>query len=585
MPPRWYTARKTLLLAACLALVACRPPTNAGAPGAAAPASGGAWLTDITAEAGLTFQHDAGPDDAFEMPQIMGAGGALFDFDNDGLLDILLIGGGALPPAAAARPGTRLYRQDASGRFADVTENSGLTARGYGMGQAVGDADNDGDLDVFLTNYGDDQFFVNRGDGTFADHTAAAGVSDPNWSTAASFFDYDRDGWLDLIVVNYVDYYPGSPCYDRSGRRDFCGPQAFRGTVDRLYHNRGVPAEAGGPQFEDVTVATGLAAGVGRGLGVVCADFNADDRPDIFVANDMEPNRLWMQQADGAFRDEATIRGAAVNLLGEPQANMGVVYDDLTGDDRADLLVTHLRGESNTLWKAEEGGVFLDVTPETGLGPPSIPMTGFGAGALDIELDGDLDLAIVNGHVKRPGDFTGTKSADAWREYAQPGQLFLQAAGRFQPAAGSLAGAFAASDIIGRGLCLGDLDNDGDLDLLIAACHGPARLYRNDAPRAGAWLRVRAIDPALRRDACGAHVTVVGGGRSWTRIAQPSSSYLSHHDVRLHFGLGPIARVERFLVRWPDAVGATLEEFDGGDVNREVELRRGAGRRIEETPP
>ena len=508
----------------------------------------------------------------------------MFDYDGDGDLDIFLIGGGDYPQSSATtKIVSRLFRQEANGQFVDVTDASGLKNTGYGMGIAVGDADNDGDLDVFLSNVGDDRFFVNQGNGVFVDRTSAAGVSDPNWSTACSFVDFDRDGWLDLVVVNYVDYFPGSPCYDRSGRRDFCGPKSFKGTADRLYRNKGIAADAGGPQFEDITVASGLADAVGKGLGVMCADFNDDERPDILVANDMEPNRLWIQQENGTFRDEAAIRGLSVNQHGQAEANMGVVFDDLNGDGRFDVLITHLRGESNTLWQGEQGGLYRDITPQTGLGPASIPMTGFGVASIDMDLDGRHDLLIVNGHVKRPGGPLRNSSAavDFWSEYAQTNQFYMQMGpGIFQNEF-ELASAFTGTNSVARGLIRGDIDNDGDLDLLVTTAHGPAQLYRNVAARQGAWLLVRVIDTNHRRDAYGARVTVECGDQKWTQIVQPSSGYLSHHDPRLHFGLGTASDINQITVHWPDHGGDVAEEFTDVKQNQSIELRRGGGKKNE----
>lgn len=538
------------------------------------------WLTDVTKSVGLNFERDGGAAESYEMPQIMGAGGGMFDFDGDGDLDIFLVGGGPWPPSATkARSSSRLFRQESDGSFLDVTEQTGLENPGYGMGIAVADADNDGDLDVFLSNVGEDKFFVNQGNGTFRDHTAEAGVSDPNWSTACSFFDYDRDGWLDLVVVNYVDYFGGSPCYDRSGQRDFCGPQAFQGTVDRIYRNRGIAADAGGPKFEDVTVLTGLATAAGRGLGVICADFNSDERPDILIANDMQPNRLWIQQADGTFRDEAASRGLSVNQMGQAEANMGVVYDDLNDDGRFDVFITHLRGESNTLWQGEAEGLFVDVTPQSGLGPPSVPMTGFGVCAIDMNLDGRLDLLVANGHVKRPGVASiGSKSSDFWATYALQNQIFIQVKpGRFQLER-QFATGFTTSESVWRGLIYGDVDNDGDHDVLVTTANGVTRLFRNDAPRNGAWLMVRAVDDDRHRDACGAIMTVEGGGRKWSRIVQPSNSYLSHNDVRIHFGLGEIQRIDRITVRWPAADRDLVEQFSEIELNKSIEVHKGSGR-------
>lgn len=586
-PPTWNLRLHRLhyatdLLAISLVLVSlsgCNPRT---APSASSTAVNSTpWLKDVTDHVGLKFERDGGSVETFEMPQIMGAGGGVFDYDGDGDLDVFLVGGGPFPQSSKATSiGSRLFRQESDGRYVDVTEQSGLKNPGYGMGIAVADVDNDGDLDVFLSNVGDDRFFVNQGNGTFRDETQLAGVSDPNWSTACSFVDYDRDGWLDLVVVNYVDYFNGSPCYDRSGRRDFCGPQAFQGTVDRLYRNRGAWAQSDGPRFEDVTVSSGLASAVGRGLGVICIDFNDDERPDILVANDMEPNRLWIQQSDGTFRDEAVLRGVSVNQMGQAEANMGVVFDDLNDDGRFDLFITHLRGESNTLWKGEPGGIFVDITPRTGLGPPSVPMTGFGVAAIDLNLDGLLDLLVANGHVKRPSAIgrVASANADFWSSYAQPNQVFLQVSSGVYRSDSQPVGEFCTTEAVFRGLIYGDLDNDGDHDVVVSTAQGLSRVYRNDAPRNGSWLMIRAVDPLRYRDAYGAKIMVETSGRKWTRAVQPSSSYLSHHDARVHFGLGSQSRIERVTIQWPDSNGDIIEDFSEIAVNQSIEIKKGTGR-------
>ncbi len=535
---------------------------------------------DITSTTGLQFVHDVGPLDEFHMPQIMGSGAALWDYNGDGLLDILLIGGGPLvaPPDSETPPiSTRLYRQQSDGQFVDVTEQSGIVTRGYGMGIAIGDIDNDGDLDLYLTQYGRDQLFENQGDGTFRDITEEAGINNPQWATAASFVDYDQDGWLDLFVVNYVDYLPGSICEDAKGRRDYCGPESFPGTVDRLYRNRG--AEPDGPRFQDVTVTSGLAAHAGKGLGMMCRDFTGDHRPDIYVANDMEENVLWIQQPDGTFINEALLRGAAVNRMGEAEASMGVALGDFDDDGFDDMLLTHLSGETNTLYLGDGTGQFVDYSSQSGLAAPSRPFTGFGVVCMDLEHDGDLDVVLVNGRVKRGPPAKRLDASEFWRDYAEPNHVYRNVGqGKFQLEIWSGSEAFTAPVEVSRALVAGDIDNDGDLDLLVSNCGGPARLYRNDSKKAGHWLMIRAVDPELRRDAYGAIITVRAGERTWVRQVNPSASYLSSHDVRVHIGLGNVDHYDSITVDWPRP-GGDLEEFPGGAVDRSIVLERGQGTR------
>jgi hypothetical protein len=520
------------------------------------------------------------------MPDIMGSGAALFDYDNDGDLDIFLLHGAPSGDESAGAVGNRLFRQDPGGKFVDVKVEAGLSGAGgdsgYGMGVAIADCDNDGDLDIYVTAFGADQLWLNDGKGKFTDATAAAGLENIRWSTAACFFDFDRDGWLDLLVVNYVDYYPGSQCEDASGSRDYCGPTSFAGAGDRLFRNLGGEGtgDGQGVRFAEVTVESGLSAKAGRGLGCYCADFNGDGLPDIFVANDMEANFLWIQQADGTFREQAELLGVAVNAIGQAEANMGVAWGDLNDDSFGDLFVTHLRGETNTLFLGGEGGVFIDGTPASGLGPPSLPFTGFGTAAIDIEHDGDLDLLVVNGRVKRaPVVSAKSPLSPFWNDYAETNFVFLNAGqGKFIDASDQ-AGRFAGTIDIGRGLAYGDIDNDGDLDLLVSNCAGPARVYYNQLAEEkkaseGRWLSLRTIDPALQRDAIGAEIIVFVGERQYRRLCNPSSSYLAANDLRTHVGMGPARSYDKVSVLWPDG---NLEWFPGGETNRFVVLRKGEG--------
>jgi hypothetical protein len=445
--------------------------------------------------------------------------------------------------------------------------------RGYGVGVAIGDLDNDGFPDLYITGYGGDRLLLNNGDGTLTDGTHSLETINERWGTAAAFFDYDRDGWLDLCVVNYLDYFPGSLCDDGSGRRDYCGPTSFRGTVSKLYRNRGEIDEHG-LRFSDVTVAAGLAARPGPGLGLLCRDFDGDGRPDILIANDMSPNTLWVQQSDGTFRDEALLRGVAVNRFGQPEANMGVVCGDLDGDGLDDIFITTLRGETNALYLGRPGGQFSDEVAGSGLGPPSLEFTGFGAVAIDLENDGDLDLVVVNGRVKRAPPLKAARLNPFWNDYAEPNQVFLNDGnGHFSN--GSEHGGLLTQRVeVSRALAYADFDNDGDFDLLVTNCAGPARMYRNETPREGSWLMVRAIDPLLNRDAIGARVEVSAAGRQMHRQVNPSSSYLSSNDFRIHFGLGETSNYDRLTIRWPDGFS---ESFPGGAANRHIVLFRGRG--------
>jgi hypothetical protein len=549
-----------------------------------APASQAAaeapWFIDITEEAGLNFVHDAGPLGNYFMPEMVGSGAALFDFDNDGRLDIYLLQNGGSNSGST----NRLFRQGPDGRFIDVSAGSGLDIAGYGMGVAVGDINNDGWLDVLVTEYGRVRLFLNNGNGTFTDVTREAGLDNPFWGTSACFVDYDRDGWLDLVIVNYVDYIAGRPCADAAGHRDYCGPNSFPGRVTKLYHNLGTKTGAGEgqsiPRFEDISEKAGFGVRPGPGLGVFCADFNGDGWPDILIANDGKPNHLWINQRNGTFKEEAVARGIAYNAMGKAEANMGIAIGDVDGDGLFDIFVTHLTEETNTLWKQGPRGMFQDRTVGLGLANPRWRGTGFGTVLVDIDHDGALDLAVVNGRVKRPASggnaAPGTVAAGTyWTPYMERNQLFANdGKGRFRDISIHNE-AFCGTPRVSRGLVCGDLDGDGALDLLVTSVAGPARLYRNVAPKRGHWLMIRAFDPALRRDAYGAEITVRAGGHRWVRFLNPGYSYLCSNDPRAHFGLGQASQIDEIEVRWPDG---SEETFPAQAADQVVVLRKGEGK-------
>lgn len=545
---------------------------------------------EIEGQVGLDFVHDPGTPGTWFYPEIMVMGAAFLDYDCDGDLDIYLINCGEPQMSGVARDPARarnrLFRQEADGRFVDVTEQSGLGDEGYGMGVAVGDINNDGFPDVYVTNYGKDALYLNERNGHFRDITDEAGVVHERWSGGACFVDFDRDGWLDLYVANYVDYFPSRKCYGASGRSDYCGPASFEKSVDRLFRNvtgelpRGAAGNSAATdvRFVDVTVSAGIARRAASGLGVVALDFNDDGWQDIYVANDMMANILWINQRDGTFRDEALSRGTAYDSLGRPAANMGVAWSDLNSDQVPDIYVTHMAGEMNALYMSEGTIGYREEAVQAGLAASMHSLTTFGAVLLDIDHDGDDDAVMVHGAMKLPDSAVTIPSyadRDAyWRIFAEPNMIFLNDGQNIFHPHESSRETFSQRREVSRGLCMGDIDNDGDLDLLVANTAAPARLYRNIAAKAGHWLRVRAVEPALGgRDSYGARITVYGGGRRWTRWISPSGSYLSSHDPVAHFGLGPVATVDHIDVRWANGDGET---FAGGPVNQLRVLAHGA---------
>ena len=563
-----------------LVLLGCRSstPTTGAIP--VEEATGPVWFEDVSDAVKLDFVHDPGPVGPYFMPQSIGSGAAFIqEFSPDGaetLYIYLLQNAG--PDSKSVN---RLYKRLSDGTFRDVTKGSGLDVAGFNMGVAIADVNNDGLPDVLLTQYHGVRLFLNRGGGHFDDVTEEAGLSNPLWGTSAAFFDYDRDGWLDLVLVNYLDYEPKKDCLTPQGEKEFCGTMDFPGSCSKLFHNLGPqPAKDGKPgarvRFEDVSFASGLGQLPGPGLGVVCADFDGDGWPDIFVANDGMANRLWINRHDGTFADEAVSRGVAYNAAGRANSNMGVAVGDVTNDGLLDLYVSHLMREVNILWKQGPRGRFRDRTVEFGLMGSHWRGTGFGTLMADFDLDGGLDLAVVNGRIERGGSARDT-DLGFWETYAERNQLFANdGTGRFRDV--SLANkAFSGPWNVARGLAVDDFDGDGAPDLLVTTIGGRARLFRNVAPDRGHWLKVRALDPKLQRDAYGALVRVRASGTERLRLINPAHSYLSSSTPLGQFGLGKAARYQSILVTWPD--GSPPEEFPGGAADRLVVLRKGEGTR------
>jgi hypothetical protein len=557
-----------VLIALGLAAMAlCLPPAVrvAGPP-----------FVESAAATGLTFTHDNGASGQYYMAEQMGAGAALFDYDNDGDLDVYLVEGGALGTSPKTGTTSRLFRNDLTIgpdgtrtlHFTDVTERAGVGWRAYGMGVAVADYDNDGDLDLFLTSFGPEALFRNNGDGTFTDVTAAAGVSDPLWSTSASFFDYDRDGDLDLFVANYLDFTlaDNKTCYDPLGARDYCGPRAYRPVPDRLYRNEG------NGRFIDVTEAAGISRAGGAGLGTVAGDFNRDGWLDLFVANDATPNQLWINQRNGRFVDEAVLSGTAFNAAGNPEGSMGIASGDPDADGDEDLFVTNIIGETFVLYENDGHATFEDARARWGVAQPTAAFTGFGTDWIDYDNDGWLDLFITNGAVNLIESQRGQPVP-----FRMKNLLFRNTGSRRLANVSGEAGPAFALDQIGRGAAFGDIDNDGDTDIVVTNNGGPVRLLINQASSGAHWLQVRLEQPG-NRQGIGALVGVERAGKPtlWRRV-KTDGSYASASDSRIQAGLGESAAVTAVVVHWPDG---RQERWTGIQADRLVTLKRGTGQML-----
>ena len=536
---------------------------------------------DATTESGIDFVHFNGITGEFFLPEITGSGGALFDYDNDGDLDLYLVQGAKLlsrpnPPGFAWRrdgpPRDQLYRNDLKGagggalHFTDVTRQSGIVALGYGMGVATADFNNDGWTDLYVTNLGSNQMLRNNGDGTFTDVTKQAGTDDPRWSSSATFLDYDKDGLPDLFVAGYVEFSSDMKreCYANTSARDYCGPDAYDAIVDRLFHNRGDGT------FEDVTRTAGIRAAFGAGLGVIAADFNADGWTDIYVANDGDPNQLWINRGGRSFEDEALLAGVALNHSGSAEASMGVAVEDFDGDGDEDLFMTHLDGESNTFYVNLGNGFFEDLTIKVGLHSPSLIYTGFGTGFFDYDNDGWLDLLILNGAVRimEPLARKGERYP-----LQQRNQLFRNTGrGNFVEVTDRAGDAFKVEKV-SRGAAFGDVDNDGDTDAVVFNNNGRTRLLLNEYGNRGHWLGLRLLEKRTRQDALQARVEVVGpnGTVRWRRV-HTDGSYCSAGDPRLLIGLGDHDEPHTLRVYWPSG---DVEEWHDLAVDRYWVLRRG----------
>ncbi|MGE5233913.1 MAG: CRTAC1 family protein [Acidobacteriota bacterium] len=533
-------SRLPLALAVCVSASLAAALPSAGPPAsAAAPPPSGVRFADVTQAAGIHFVHNSGRTGKKYLPETLGSGVALFDADGDGWLDILFINGRDWTPRPGRRSLPALYRNRHDGTFTDVTRGSGLDVELYGLGVAAGDYDNDGREDVYVTALGGDHLFHNLGGGKFADVTAESGIHNDSFGTSAAWLDYDRDGKLDLFVANYVQWSPEKDlwCSLDGQTKSYCTPESYKGTTVKLYRN------LGGGRFEDVTAKAGLGDPTSKSLGVAVLDVNGDGWPDLFVANDTQPNKLYVNRQNGTFAEQGLEAGVAFGEDGVARGAMGVDAADYDRSGRPHLLVGNFSNEMLGLYHNEGNGVFVDEAPRSAVGKASLLTLAFGAFFFDYDLDGRLDIFAANGHIEDE-----ISRVQPRIQYREPPLLFRNlGGGRFEPVAAT---AGLDRPMVARGAAYGDLDHDGDLDLVVTENGGPAHLFRNQGGSGNHWLRVELRGRRSNRDGIGAVVRLhSAGGEQWT-LVRSGSSYCSQSELAPTFGLGPdkTATVE---IDWP----------------------------------
>jgi hypothetical protein len=525
------------------------------------------WITfeDIAAAAGVTFPNTNGASPDKYLVETMGSGALFFDYDSDGWIDLFLVDGGSVADSTVnARARHRLLRNAGNGTFTDVTGASGIQHRDYGQGACAGDIDNDGRVDLYITNYGSNALYRNAGTGAFTDVTRSSGTGLAGWSTSCAFLDVELDGDLDLFVTNYLDAAKSNNrfCGDAQRRvRVYCHPLVYKGLPNVLYLNDGKGA------FADASAQAGLSKYIGNGLGLAVGDYDDDGRPDVFVANDSVPNFLFHNEGGGRFTEVGLLTGVAVARDGKPRAGMGTEFADYNGDGRLDLVVTNHEFETTSLFRNDGAGVFTDATLESGVSAPTLPFVGFGVGFFDVDNDTDMDLSIVNGHV-----IDNTAMFRAGSTHAQRKLLFQNTNGRRFAEVSRQSGAGFSRDGVGRTLVGGDVDNDGDIDLVVTNNGGAPEVLRNNGGNARNSILIRVVGSSSNRDGLGARVIVSAGGRTQVREVKSGSSYLGQNDLRAHFGLGEGARVDRISVRWP---GGRVETMGDVAVNQIVTIIEG----------
>jgi hypothetical protein len=524
------------------------------------PAGLGFQLTDVTAQAGISFQHNSGAYGGKLLPETLGSGCAFLDYDADGWQDILLINAMDWPGHKTQKSTLKLYKNNRNGTFTDVTHAAGLDVELYGMGVAVGDYNNDGFPDILITCVGQNRLFQNTGKETFIDVTRKSGlIGRQAFSTSAIWFDFDRNGLLDLFVCNYVNWSPEHDvfCSLDGKHKSYCTPEAYRGETCWLFRNRGDGT------FEDATAASGIFDSSSKSLGVALLDFDQDGWPDLLVANDTQPNKLYKNLRNGKFKDVGVETGIAFSPDGKARAGMGVAVGDFENSGRPGIAITNFDNEMVGLYRAGKSG-YDDISLSSGVGGPSKTTLGFGCAFLDLDLDGRLDLAVGNGHIDET-----VRNIRGNVGYAQPPQLFLnQGNGKFREAA-SEAGSDFAKAKVGRGLAYGDFDRDGDLDILLTTNNGPAYLYRNDQSAGQRAIRFYLTGTKSNRDAIGAVVRIFHGGEAQMHMVHGGSSYLSQSELPVTFGVGQRDRIERMVVEWPSG---TTQEFKSLETGKGYQL-------------
>ncbi|HYP26095.1 MAG TPA: CRTAC1 family protein [Blastocatellia bacterium] len=536
---------------------------------AARASNGGVRFSDVTNQAGIKFKHTSSPEKRY-IVESMSGGVALLDYDNDGHLDIYFVNAltmDILKSPTTPRPQSELYRNNGNGTFANVTAKAGVGDTGWGMGVCVGDYNNDGWDDIYVTCLGPDHLFKNNGDGTFANVTKAAGLGDPRWSTGAAFLDYDNDGHLDLFVSNYVDFdvnnLPSNerPCLYR-GIEVQCGPRGLRGAGDSLYRNNGDGT------FSDVTAKAGVGDPNGYyGMGVVASDFDGDGWVDIFVANDATPNFLYRNKGDGTFKDIGFISGAAVNANGGEQACMGVTVGDYDHDGKFDIFATNFAQEYNVLYRGQGPNMFSDVANASGFMNQSY--VSWGTKFFDYDNDGWIDLFVANGHV-----YPQVDKANLDAGYRQPKTLHRNNRDGTFTEVSARSGEALLEKRVSRGVAFGDIDNDGDVDLVVNDLDGSPQLLRNDGGNANNFILIKTVGARGNRGGVGARVKVVSQGLTQMDEVRSGASYISHNDLRLHFGLEKRTKIDLIEIRWP---GGAVDKIEGAGVNRLLVVKEGKG--------